>query len=123
MLLSRFGRNEVQRAQLIQRTARGDLLALAEAEKTYKRDHGNYSAKLEELGIDTKEALYRVSFEKSAHCTDCGATAEAFKASASANVDADPDEDVWTIDERGQVSHAFDDLTSSSPASNNEPIH
>ncbi|HVK61897.1 MAG TPA: hypothetical protein VM432_10120 [Bdellovibrionales bacterium] len=43
-------------------------------------------------------------------CADCTAYPDGYKAIAAANLDGDPDVDVWTIDHNGVINHVFDDL-------------
>jgi len=54
--------------------------------------------------------LETIRFERLAsYCPDCTATKTGFKAVAAANLDLDPVLDVWTIDEKGHVTHVSDD--------------
>lgn len=54
--------------------------------------------------------LEAIPFEGLArYCPDCTATKTGFKAVAAANLDSDPVLDVWTIDEKGNVTHVSDD--------------
>lgn len=48
-------------------------------------------------------------------CADCTATKTGFKLLAAANLDGDSDLDLWTIDEKGTVTHVNDDLSTSRP--------
>ncbi len=43
-------------------------------------------------------------------CPDCTATATTFRALAAANLDDDPELDVWAIDHEGKIEHLNDDL-------------
>jgi hypothetical protein len=46
---------------------------------------------------------------------DSTAGIDGYLAGAVANLDADPDLDVWTIDHHGKVSHVSDDCAAPSP--------
>ena len=55
--------------------------------------------------------LDTVDFGKlGSYCADCTATKNSFKMIAAANLDEDPVVDVWTVDEKGVVTHVIDDL-------------
>lgn len=41
----------------------------------------------------------------------CSATSDKFEIIAAANLDQDEDLDLWTINERKEIVHTFDDLT------------
>lgn len=49
-------------------------------------------------------------------CPDCTATESTFKAVAAANLDDDDDLDIWTVDEKGNLRHVFNDLDDGSPS-------
>lgn len=64
-----------------------------------------------EIEYSTFTKLEKIDFNKlSSFCQDCTATASSFKAIAAANLDDDLTLDVWTIDEKGNVSHVIDDF-------------
>ena len=44
-------------------------------------------------------------------CPDCGITAEGFKLVAVGNIDDDPDEDVWTMDQDKNLENIQSDFT------------
>jgi hypothetical protein len=46
-------------------------------------------------------------------CSDCTATVDHFRAIAAANLDNDPELDVWTIDQDGQITHLVNDIAKS----------
>lgn len=55
--------------------------------------------------------LDTVEFGKlSSYCQDCTATKNSFKLIAAANLDEDPTLDIWTIDEKGVITHVVNDL-------------
>jgi hypothetical protein len=69
-----------------------------------------------ELNIKYSSAtkLDEITFDQLApYCPDCTATVMTFKAIAAANLDDDPDLDIWTIDQSGALRHIVDDLGSS----------
>jgi hypothetical protein len=62
-----------------------------------------------EYAEETKLTSIKIS-ELTNFCSDCTATKDTFKAIAAANLDDDPDLDIWTIDQTGTVTHIQDDL-------------
>lgn len=56
--------------------------------------------RLDEIDLSTLASL----------CTNCTATASTFRAIAAANLDDDPDLDVWTVDHEGKIEHLVNDL-------------
>lgn len=64
-----------------------------------------------EIGYSPVTKLDSIDFGKLAsYCQDCTAGKDTFKAIAAANLDEDPELDVWTIDEKGNVTHLVNDL-------------
>jgi hypothetical protein len=68
------------------------------------------SPKLEVVYSPTTQ-LDTVEFGKlGSYCQDCTATKNSFKLITAANLDEDPVLDVWTVDEKGIITHVVNDL-------------
>lgn len=64
-----------------------------------------------DFGYSPKTKVREISWaELAAVCPDCTATESGYKVIAAANLDDDPQLDIWTIDQDGHIEHLKDDL-------------
>ncbi len=90
-------------AKARQPDAKGQLMAIAQAQEIYKLQYGTYTAVTGDLPgwVDT---LGRYTFAITS------ATATAFSATATGNIDSDATNDVWTIDQDGALLNTTNDV-------------
>ncbi len=86
----------------VQAEAQELLNLIAKKEAEYFSIHGTYAGELQEIGVTLPAgSKYVYTIER--------ADRSGFVASAKGNIDNDPLEDFWIIDQRGKLQHIIDD--------------
>ncbi len=86
-----------------QQDAKAQLMAVRQAQEIYKVQYGGYTTATANLS-GWKSASGRYTFAVTA------ATATAFSASATGNIDSDATNDVWTMDQDGNLVNTSNDV-------------
>lgn len=90
-------------AQSRQQDAKGQLMAIRQAQEIYKLQYGTYTAVTAGL-TGWQSPVGRYTFAVTS------ATATTFSASATGNIDGDATNDVWTIDQDGNLQNTTNDV-------------
>ncbi len=86
-----------------QQDAKGQLMAIRQAQEIYKLQYGTYTSVIGSLsGWQNTAGKYTFAIT--------GASATTFSASATGNIDSDATDDVWTIDQDGNLLNTSNDL-------------
>jgi len=86
-----------------QQDAKAQLMAVRQAQEIYKVQYGSYTAATASLS-GWKGTSGKYTFAVTA------ATATAFSASATGNIDSDGTNDVWTMDQDGNLINTSNDV-------------
>lgn len=92
-------------AKARQQDAKAQLMAVQQAQEVYKLQYGSYTSTVSALtGWKATQGRYTFSITS--------ATAGAFAAQASGNIDGDATNDMWTINQDGTLSNTTNDIDS-----------
>jgi prepilin-type N-terminal cleavage/methylation domain-containing protein len=86
-----------------QQEAKTQLMAIRQAQEVYKLQYGSYCLVATNLsGWKSTAGKYTMALT--------GASATAFSASATGNIDSDATNDVWTVDQDGNLLNTTNDV-------------